>query len=33
VADPTKPVNLAGPDVAVLVQQLIDTANDLVRRR
>ena len=33
VADPTKPVNLADPDVAVLVQQLIDTANDLVRRR
>jgi hypothetical protein len=33
VADPTKPVNLDDPDVAVLVQQLIDTANDLVRRR
>jgi hypothetical protein len=32
VSDPTKPVNLADPDVAMLVQQLIDTANDLARR-
>ena len=32
VSDPTKPVNLADPDVATLVQQLIDTANDLARR-
>jgi hypothetical protein len=29
---PAKPVNLADPDVAALVQQLIDTANDLARR-
>ena len=28
VSDPTKPVNLADPDVAALVQQLIDAAND-----
>ena len=33
VSDPAKPVNLADPDVAVLVQQLIDTANNLARRR
>jgi hypothetical protein len=26
------PVNLADPDVAALVQQLIDTADDLARR-
>ena len=32
VLDRTKPVNLADPDVAALVQQLIDTANDLARR-
>jgi ketosteroid isomerase-like protein len=32
VSDPTKPVNLTDPDVATLVQQLIDTANDLARR-
>jgi hypothetical protein len=32
VSDPAKPVNLADPDVAALVQQLIDTANDLARR-
>ena len=28
VSDPTKPVNLADPDVAALVPQLIDAAND-----
>ena len=32
VSDPAKPVNLADPDVAALVQQLIDTANGLARR-
>jgi hypothetical protein len=32
VSDPAKPVNLADPDVAILVQQLIDAANDLARR-
>jgi hypothetical protein len=32
VSDPTRPVDLADPDVAMLVQQLIDTANDLARR-
>jgi hypothetical protein len=32
VSDPAKPVNLADSDVAALVQQLIDTANDLARR-
>jgi hypothetical protein len=32
VSDPAKPVNLADPDVAALVQQLIDTADDLARR-
>jgi hypothetical protein len=32
VSDPAKPVNLADPDVAALVQQLIDTADALVRR-
>ena len=32
VSDPAEPVNLADPDVAALVQQLIDTADDLARR-
>ena len=32
VSDPAKPINLADPDVAALVQQLIDTADDLARR-
>ena len=32
VSDRAKPVNLADPDVAALVQQLIDTANGLARR-
>ena len=32
VSDPAKPVNLADPDVGALVQQLIDTADDLTRR-
>ena len=32
VSDPARPVNLADPDVAALVQQLIDTADDLTRR-
>jgi len=32
VSDPAKPVKLADPDVAALVQQLIDTADDLARR-
>jgi hypothetical protein len=32
VSDPAKPVNLAEPGVAALVQQLIDTADDLARR-
>ena len=32
VSDPAKPVNLADPDVAALVQPLIDTADDLARR-
>ena len=32
VSDPAKRVNLADPDVAALVQQLIDTADDLARR-
>jgi hypothetical protein len=32
VSDPAKPVNLADPDVAALVQQLVDTADDLARR-
>jgi hypothetical protein len=32
VSDPAKPVNLADPDVAGLVQQLIDAANNLARR-
>jgi len=32
VSDPAKPVNLADLDVAALVQQLIDTADDLARR-
>ena len=32
VSDPAKPVNLADPDVAVLVQQLVDTADNLARR-
>ena len=32
VSDLAKPVNLADPDVAALVQQLIDTADDLARR-
>jgi ketosteroid isomerase-like protein len=32
VSDPAKPVNLADPDVAALVQQLINTADDLARR-
>jgi hypothetical protein len=32
VSDLAKPVNLADPDVAALVQQLTDTADDLARR-
>jgi SnoaL-like domain len=32
VSDPAKPVNLADPDVAAVVQQLIHTADDLARR-
>jgi hypothetical protein len=32
VSDPATAVNLADPDVAALIQQLIDTANDLARR-
>jgi ketosteroid isomerase-like protein len=32
VSDPTLPVNLADPDVAALVQTLIDTADELARR-
>ena len=32
VSDPVLPVNLADPDVAALVQVLIDTANDLARQ-
>jgi len=32
VSDPAKPVNLADPDVAALVQTLIDTAENLTRR-
>ena len=32
VSDPAGPVNLADPDVAALVQQLIVTADDLARR-
>jgi hypothetical protein len=32
VSDPRKPVNLVDPDVAALVQQLIETADDLARR-
>ena len=32
VADPTKQVNLADPDVAEQVQKLIDSAEDLARR-
>ena len=32
VSDPATPVNLADPDVAALVQQLIDTADALARR-
>jgi hypothetical protein len=32
VSDPAKPVNLADPDVAALVQKLIDSAEDLARR-
>jgi hypothetical protein len=32
VSDPAKPVNLADPDVAALVQQLVDAADDLSRR-
>jgi hypothetical protein len=30
-SDPEKPVNLADPDVAALVQRLIDTADELAR--
>jgi uncharacterized protein (TIGR02246 family) len=32
VSDPAKPINLADPDVAALVQELIATADDLDRR-
>jgi hypothetical protein len=32
MSDPAKPVNLADPDAAALVQQLIDAADDLARR-
>jgi hypothetical protein len=32
VSDLAKPVNLADSDVGALVQQLIDTADDLARR-
>ena len=32
VSDPTKPVNLADPDVAEQVQKLIDSAESLARR-
>jgi uncharacterized protein (TIGR02246 family) len=32
VSDPLKPINLADPDVAALVQKLIDSAEDLERR-
>jgi uncharacterized protein (TIGR02246 family) len=32
VSDPSVAVNLADPDVAAVVQSLIDTANDLARR-
>jgi hypothetical protein len=32
VSDPAKPVNLADPDVAVLVQKLIDSAENLARQ-
>jgi uncharacterized protein (TIGR02246 family) len=32
VSDPSKPVNLADPDVAALVQTLIDTAESLAQR-
>jgi len=32
VSDPAMPVNLADPDVAALVQKLINMANDLARR-
>ena len=31
VSDPEKPVNLADPDVAALVQRFIDTADELAR--
>ena len=33
VSDPAMPVNLADPDVAALVQKLINMANDLARAR
>jgi hypothetical protein len=29
IIDPARPVNLADPDVVVLVRHLIDTADDL----
>ena len=32
VSDPARAVNLADPDAAVLVQQLVDTADNLARR-
>lgn len=32
VSDPAEPANLADPDVAGIVQQLIETAGDLARR-
>ena len=32
VSDPTKPVNLADPDVAPLVRKLIESAEDLAKR-
>jgi uncharacterized protein (TIGR02246 family) len=32
VSDPMKPINLADPDVAALVQKLIDSAEELARR-
>ena len=32
VSDPAEPVNLADPDVAGMVRQLIETAGDLARR-
>ena len=32
VSDPAEPVNLADPDVAALVQQLVDAADNLSRR-